>query len=301
MPWSCHWGARTWAPASVSALPAARAALQTLAERLTLGETDDIAEPAGAAAVVPLPLEQDLRFHVDEFLRRVAAHVDEPAARRDAGAVLAALLRAVGPEEFHDMASELPSDFDPLLDEALRNAPVLGEGEPQAAPPELTYDVFKRASRLTLTTRPLGTSREHPRRRRPGARSDRAMRKRTGPRAMRSDVVRSDCLLGMDRDACFSTTPALARAPTASRRTRAARPIPRIRVTVARRALIGDNGGGAGASYLQPGSPPRVRGSPKWGNTRLSPNQVIAEIRSPSSVSTISPYGRAIALSASGR
>src|SRR5262245_60832532 len=42
-------------------------------------------------------------------------------------------------------------------------------------------------------------------------------------------------------------------------------------------------------------------GSPKRGNTPLSPNHVMAEIWSPSSVRTMSPYGRAITVSASGR
>jgi hypothetical protein len=44
-----------------------------------------------------------------------------------------------------------------------------------------------------------------------------------------------------------------------------------------------------------------ARGSPKDGNTLLSPNHVIAERRSPSRVSTMSPYGRAIAARSSGR
>ena len=60
-------------------------------------------------------------------------------------------------------------------------------------------------------------------------------------------------------------------------------------------------GTSCGRRSLQPGFPGSVRGSRKWGNTRLSPNQVMAEMRSPSSVSTISPYGRAIAPCASGR
>jgi uncharacterized protein (DUF2267 family) len=40
------------------------------------------------------------------------------------------------------MASELPGDFAPLLDDALRSAPVLGVDEPEAAPPVLEYDAF---------------------------------------------------------------------------------------------------------------------------------------------------------------
>ncbi len=44
-----------------------------------------------------------------------------------------------------------------------------------------------------------------------------------------------------------------------------------------------------------------VRGSPKCGKTLLSANQVIAEICTPSSVRTSSPYGRAIAVWGTGR
>ena len=39
-----------------------------------------------------------------------------------------------------------------------------------------------------------------------------------------------------------------------------------------------------------------IRGSPKSGKTLLSANQVIAEIWSPLSVRTSSPYGRAISV-----
>ena len=44
-----------------------------------------------------------------------------------------------------------------------------------------------------------------------------------------------------------------------------------------------------------------VRGSPKCRKTPVSANQVTAAIASPASVSTMSPYGRAIAACASGR
>jgi AhpD family alkylhydroperoxidase len=44
-----------------------------------------------------------------------------------------------------------------------------------------------------------------------------------------------------------------------------------------------------------------VRGRPKGANTARSANHVIAEIRSPSSVSTINPYERAIGACASGK
>jgi uncharacterized protein (DUF2267 family) len=109
---------------------AACATLQTLAERLTAGETEDVAErlPAelrtcldGAGAYEAI--------HADEFLRRVAerAGLDRSHAERDARAVFVALSRAVGPDEFDDLRSELPRDFEPLLDDALR--------EPAPPPP----------------------------------------------------------------------------------------------------------------------------------------------------------------------
>ena len=44
-----------------------------------------------------------------------------------------------------------------------------------------------------------------------------------------------------------------------------------------------------------------VRGSPSCGKTLVSPNQVIADIRSPSSVRTNNAYARAISACALGR
>src|SRR4051794_33585242 len=101
---------------------AACATLQTLAERLTTGETEDIAERLPAQLRSCLdgagPFEA---FHVDEFLRRVAerARLDRPRAERDARAVFVALWHTVGPHEFDDLRAELPHDFDPLLYDAL--------------------------------------------------------------------------------------------------------------------------------------------------------------------------------------
>jgi uncharacterized protein (DUF2267 family) len=121
---------------------AACATLQTLAERLTAGETEDVAErlPAelracleGAGAFEP--------FHVDEFLRRVEerAGLDRSHAERDARAVFVALWRAVGPDEFDDLRAELPNDFEPLLGDALREP-----APPPAAGTEATvsFDEF---------------------------------------------------------------------------------------------------------------------------------------------------------------
>ena len=102
---------------------AACATLQTLAERLTAGETEDVAErlPAGLRACID-GADGHEAFHVDEFVRRIAerAGLDRSHAERDARAVFVALWRAVGPDEFDDLRSELPRDFEPLLEDALR-------------------------------------------------------------------------------------------------------------------------------------------------------------------------------------
>jgi uncharacterized protein (DUF2267 family) len=118
--------------------------LTTLAERLTTGETEDIAERLpGELRPCLAPQGPAEPFHLDEFLRRVGERVgiDRPAAERDARAVFAALWAAVGPDEFADMRSELPADFDPLLDEAVAAVPAPA---PEAAPglDIVDYDAF---------------------------------------------------------------------------------------------------------------------------------------------------------------
>jgi uncharacterized protein (DUF2267 family) len=97
---------------------AVRATLETLAERLSGGEADDV-----AAELPPelRPLLADGRrpepFDLDEFLRRVAEREGVPRelAARHARAVFVALGVALSPDELHDMASELPKDFGDLL------------------------------------------------------------------------------------------------------------------------------------------------------------------------------------------
>jgi uncharacterized protein (DUF2267 family) len=103
------------------------ATLQTLSERLSVGEAEDIAErlPPEFRSCLESP-GIDRRFHFDEFLRRISERVgvDEQSAERDARAVFAALWQAVGPDEFADIRAELPKDFGPLLDSAVSEAPV---------------------------------------------------------------------------------------------------------------------------------------------------------------------------------
>jgi uncharacterized protein (DUF2267 family) len=100
---------------------AARATLETLAERLSAGEARDL------AAQLPPELAPWLATHtgaepfdVDEFMRRVAAReaADVGAAERHARAVFDALGRTVSRDEVADMAAELPKDFEPLIHEA---------------------------------------------------------------------------------------------------------------------------------------------------------------------------------------
>jgi uncharacterized protein (DUF2267 family) len=102
------------------------ATLRTLSERITQGEAEDLAErlPAELRSCVDTDHSPE-KFHLDEFLRRISerAGVDSSHAEHDAEAVLTALFRAVGAEEFRDMRAQLPKEFDPLMDEALRHAP----------------------------------------------------------------------------------------------------------------------------------------------------------------------------------
>ena len=98
---------------------AIRATLETLAERLTRGETRDLGRrllPPELAAWLP-PDHAGERFDADEFVRRVAKReqVDTDIAEVHARVVLAALREAVGPEETRRLAADLPEDFQPLL------------------------------------------------------------------------------------------------------------------------------------------------------------------------------------------
>lgn len=100
---------------------ATRSVLETLGERLSAGQTLDLAEqlPPELRPWISNSARPD-PFHADEFVRRVAARegVDPATAERHARAVFAALGRAVGHEELDDVTSELPQDFDRLLSAA---------------------------------------------------------------------------------------------------------------------------------------------------------------------------------------
>jgi uncharacterized protein (DUF2267 family) len=106
-----------------AALRATEAVLETLAERISRGEVEDL------AIELPLelrrPLERgDARSHgaarkmpLDEFLRAVAERegVSPDEAREHAHAVFATLREAISPKEFADMTAQLPDEFATVL------------------------------------------------------------------------------------------------------------------------------------------------------------------------------------------
>jgi uncharacterized protein (DUF2267 family) len=98
---------------------AARATLETLGERITGGEAEDIARflPRELRPILESASALAEPFDMEEFVRRVARRegVDEATARLHARAVFVALGRAVAPGELRDMAAQLPKDFDELL------------------------------------------------------------------------------------------------------------------------------------------------------------------------------------------
>jgi uncharacterized protein (DUF2267 family) len=98
---------------------AIEATLETLSERITGGEAQDIAGflPKGMRGFLTNTREEAERFGLEEFYRRVAGRegVDPETAAAHARAVFVALGVAVAPGELRDMAAQLPNDFEPLL------------------------------------------------------------------------------------------------------------------------------------------------------------------------------------------
>jgi uncharacterized protein (DUF2267 family) len=96
-----------------------RATLETLADRISGGEAQDLASQLPQPLKEPLqkPREEAERFDVDEFVRRVAerGHVDPEEARNGAAAVLVTVREAVTPGEFDDVLSQLPQEFRELV------------------------------------------------------------------------------------------------------------------------------------------------------------------------------------------
>jgi uncharacterized protein (DUF2267 family) len=101
---------------------ATEATLQTLSERITGGEASDIAAflpPEMRRWIVPAK-EPAEPFDRAEFIRRVAEREGVPPeiAEDHVRSVFQMLGYAVAPGELRDMASQLPKDFDDLLEAA---------------------------------------------------------------------------------------------------------------------------------------------------------------------------------------
>jgi uncharacterized protein (DUF2267 family) len=138
---------------------AARATLETLAERLSAGEARDLAEQMPPELAPWLATDGPAEpFHVDEFIRRVAAreHTDLATAEQHARAVFDALGRTVSEDEIDDMAAELPKDFQPLIAEAegrfVHVLPAAEFWERVAERAALDADGARRATDAVLTT-----------------------------------------------------------------------------------------------------------------------------------------------------
>lgn len=113
------------ARADVSAGQAATltyATLETLAERISAGEANDVADqlPEGLddALRKPRVFEPPEPFGLGEFVERVMARagVDRAMARIGARAVLTTLREAVTADEFGDMMSQLPREFRDMIE-----------------------------------------------------------------------------------------------------------------------------------------------------------------------------------------
>ncbi|MGV9255065.1 DUF2267 domain-containing protein [Streptomyces sp. NPDC003697] len=99
--------------------PLIRATLETLAERITRGEADDLASELPKPLKEPLvsPTPEAEAFGLDEFINRVSrrARVSPDEAREGVRAVLSTLRDAVSHGEFRHVMSQLPRDFEALV------------------------------------------------------------------------------------------------------------------------------------------------------------------------------------------
>jgi uncharacterized protein (DUF2267 family) len=97
-----------------------RATLQTLAERISGGEAEDLAAqlPAGVNQWLLKDDEPAQRFGPEEFVLRVSrrAAMEPGRAREGTRAVFLTLGEAVSGKEFRDVVSQLPKDFWPLVE-----------------------------------------------------------------------------------------------------------------------------------------------------------------------------------------
>jgi uncharacterized protein (DUF2267 family) len=107
-------------PPGVRGADAAAAVLCVLEQRLSGGEARDLVVPErlrpGVQACARHRGERGEAFDYDEFLRRVAAHLDVsgPEAEEIARTVFAAVRRTLPVKQRQDVASQLPWDLEQL-------------------------------------------------------------------------------------------------------------------------------------------------------------------------------------------
>jgi uncharacterized protein (DUF2267 family) len=94
------------------------ATLRTLAQRISGGEAEDLAErvPPHLRPLLVKDREEAEAFRYEEFVERVAedADVDLTTAAQAVAAVLRVLRDVVGEKEFRDALSQLPKEFHDL-------------------------------------------------------------------------------------------------------------------------------------------------------------------------------------------
>ena len=95
------------------------ATLETLSERLTGGEANDLAAQLPRELQAPLQrtAEEAEDFSLEEFYGRVAEReeVDIQTARQDASAVITVLGLALTPGQLDDVMAQLPEEFNALF------------------------------------------------------------------------------------------------------------------------------------------------------------------------------------------
>lgn len=105
-----------------AAREATEATLETLGERITVGQADDLAEllPAAVADALAGATSEANEFSIDEFVGRVSERTgtDEEVALERARAVLSVLAEATG-KEFRNAREQLPGEYDLVLERAL--------------------------------------------------------------------------------------------------------------------------------------------------------------------------------------
>jgi uncharacterized protein (DUF2267 family) len=111
---------RAHLPSQGEAVAAIRATLETLAERLTKGESDHLSAqlPREIAAYLrPATLLGQESLTLDQFFARVSDRegVDLPKSVHHARVVAEVLREAVSPGEFDDMLAQLPDEYNQLF------------------------------------------------------------------------------------------------------------------------------------------------------------------------------------------